>query len=194
MTEPIQNQGSEGTCYAYAVSRCFNRFLRELGIALVPEVHQIVLDWAKKEFGIKGANPLLVMQSLINKERNAPSERVLPEDLRPHLFLRSVNISFGDKSSETISKSGNIETIEYVSCDGRLHPILIDAIRDHRSPVCTFYMRQNQFNAFTRNADWTIKPDHIPQGDIHDVLRSFCCFVSSGRKFWCNIFQKFLGR
>jgi len=86
MTAPIHNQGSEeGTCYAYAVSRRgFNRFfLRELGIALVPEVHRIILDWAKKEFGEYGGAIGITLDAM---KRNAPTDLVFPEDLlRPHL-------------------------------------------------------------------------------------------------------------
>lgn len=172
MTEPIHNQGNEGTCFAHAVSRCFNRFSRELGIALVPEVYQTVINWAKDEFGKQGGDPLLVMRSLINNERNAPINIVFPEDLRPHLYLRSVEIKFGKISSTTITKNAvtKLEKYECVSNNGSLHPVLTDAIRNHRSPVCAFYMRENQFEAFGRNAHRTITPDDIPAGNTSTKL------------------------
>eukprot|EP01035_Chromulina_nebulosa_P025486 gene25486-33259_t len=170
MTEPIHNQGNEGTCFAYAVSRCFNRFLRELGVALVPEVHQIILDWAKQEFGRNGGDPLLVMKCLIKNERGAPTNKVFPEDLLPHLYLRSVKVTFGERSSTTITKNGKHEKIEYVSNDSLIHPYLLDAMHQHRSPVCSFYMRQNQFEAFGRNAHRAITPDDIPAGNLKTKL------------------------
>ena len=201
MTEPIHNQGNEGTCFAHAVSRCFNRFSRELGVALVPEVYQIVIKWAKEEFGKNGGDPLLVMKCLINNERNAPTNIVFPEDLLPHLYLRSVKIKFGETSSTTITKNDvtKLEKYECVSNYDSLHPVLTDAIRNHRSPVCAFYMRENQFEAFGRNTGRIITPNDIPAGNTSTKLSGHAVVLfradeTSGEIFFKNSWGEDWGR
>ena len=144
-TIEIQNQGSEGSCFAHAVARIVNHFLRISDALGVSENnghqnYQFILDWIIQKYGAESGIPERVLSDLLQTSLKNP---VIPPDLKSKLEVFSVVNSFGFNNPTNRKQ-------------------LKDALREHRELVFSFAMEPHQFESISFLLT-PIFPDSIPK-------------------------------